>query len=389
MTTLDPQIAAELEELEALFAEDVRAIAEPMPLSLKSRLERDVAAGFPGKRKQRRPFGLPTWALPAMGTAAAVLIAVVVVAGSRSGGEDSTLAQRTPTSSEAGRTATAGTLSAGSTAADELTPATTAPAAPLQKQAAPAPSAQADSAAGAGGASEAAPKRGFERKVQRAVDLDLRVGAGKLEDAADGVVRVTQQLGGYVSDSQVAARDKRGEAYFTLRIPTARLDEATKRLSRLGHVSRLDQSSRDITGAFVSAADRLNDARAERKALLRALAKAKSAGQIASLRQRISLNRSEIAGYKGQLESLRRKADLATIAVQIVATGKASTVTPGGGDWSPDDAAGDALRLLEVAAGVLLIVLAAMVPLALLGGLAYLAGRGARRRRREGALDAV
>ena len=60
MNTLDPQIAAELEELEALFAEDIRATAAPMPLALKTRLEEQAAAGFPGKRAKRdERRGLP------------------------------------------------------------------------------------------------------------------------------------------------------------------------------------------------------------------------------------------------------------------------------------------------------------------------------------------
>ena len=45
--------------------------------------------------------------------------------------------------------------------------------------------------------------------------------------------------------------------------------------------------------------------------------------------------------------------------------------------------------MLEVAAGVALIVLAVALPLALLGGAAGLAARWTRRRRREHALDAV
>ena len=57
-----------------------------------------------------------------------------------------------------------------------------------------------------------------------------------------------------------------------------------------------------------------------------------------------------------------------------------------GGVWTPGDAAGDALRVLEVAAGVLLIGLAVTLPLALLGGGAALVARSTRRRRRESAL---
>jgi Kef-type K+ transport system membrane component KefB len=57
--------------------------------------------------------------------------------------------------------------------------------------------------------------------------------------------------------------------------------------------------------------------------------------------------------------------------------------------WTPGDAAHDALRVLEVIAGVALIAAAIVIPLALLGLLAGLTLRHTRRRRREHALDAV
>jgi hypothetical protein len=59
------------------------------------------------------------------------------------------------------------------------------------------------------------------------------------------------------------------------------------------------------------------------------------------------------------------------------------------GSWTPGDAAHDALRVLEVIAGIALIAAAIAIPLALLGLLTALTLRYTRRRRREHALDAV
>jgi N-methylhydantoinase B/oxoprolinase/acetone carboxylase alpha subunit len=70
-------------------------------------------------------------------------------------------------------------------------------------------------------------------------------------------------------------------------------------------------------------------------------------------------------------------------------TGNGQKGSGGSGTWTPGDAARDALRVLEVAAGVILIGLAAGIPLALVGGAAALVARSSRRRRRENALDAV
>jgi hypothetical protein len=119
--------------------------------------------------------------------------------------------------------------------------------------------------------------------------------------------------------------------------------------------------------------------------LLRALGRATSDRQIASLKARLRDNRSEIARRKGALDAQRRRADLATVAVTVEGTGAVDH--HGGGAWTPRDALHDAARVLEVAGGVALIALAVLAPLAVLALLAALAGRTVRRHRREGALD--
>jgi hypothetical protein len=68
------------------------------------------------------------------------------------------------------------------------------------------------------------------------------------------------------------------------------------------------------------------------------------------------------------------------VDVTVAGNGHASS---SGGGWTPADAARDALRVLEVAAGVILVGLAAGIPLALLLGAAWLAAHSTRRRRRE------
>ena len=120
-------------------------------------------------------------------------------------------------------------------------------------------------------------KPGFGRKVEKSTQLSLRTTADGVQDAADGVVRVVQSLGGIVESSQVTTAGRGGTATFTLRVPVDRLDDAVRRLSALAHVASLTQNVQDITGSFVSTASRLSDARAERRALLRAWTRGRGA----------------------------------------------------------------------------------------------------------------
>jgi len=395
--TRDPRMEAELAALEAVLAGDpptgeleaelaalVREVREEtpsMPLALRERLDRSVADGFAARRRRVRVPKLTLGRmLPVLGGLAAVLLAVVVATGQLGGSESDTMqSDVSALRPEPMTDATTGSSSDGDATASDSAASTAAPESakvpsPGQKTLSPAPSGTTQSLA-------------QPRKVERAVDLSLRVGPGKLQDASDGVVRVTQGVGGYVQDSQVSAQGSTGSADFTLRVPTAKLDEAIAKLSKLGHVSTLNQSSKDITASFTSVGEKLSDARAERKALVSALSKAQTSGEIASLRERIRANRSELAALKGQLGRLRGKADQATILVTVES--KRGVVAPGGtgGGWTPGDAARDALRVLEVAAGVVIVAAAALVPLGLVVLLAVLIGRSTRRRRREHALD--
>lgn len=223
------------------------------------------------------------------------------------------------------------------------------------------------------------------RKVERNASIAIETPVDEFDKTTDAVNAVMARFGGIVASSQIGQSDAGGgEATFDLRIPTNRLDRALAALSKLGHVTERSQGLRDITGSFTSAQSRLTDARAERRGLLRALERATTQAQIDSLKAQLRSVGARIGNLKSQLSSLKRRADLATVDFTVRGSGKGGET---GGDWTPGDAAGDALRVLEVLAGVLLIGLAVLVPAALLGGAIAYGVRFGRRRRRETALD--
>ena len=64
------------------------------------------------------------------------------------------------------------------------------------------------------------------------------------------------------------------------------------------------QSGQDVTQEVVTAADRLQAARAERRSLLRRLENADSDTEAEALRRRLDLNAREIRGLRSQLREL-------------------------------------------------------------------------------------
>jgi hypothetical protein len=224
----------------------------------------------------------------------------------------------------------------------------------------------------------APPSSGRPRAVDRRTTLELAAPADEFAAVSDGVIRVSDGVGGVVQRADVTERGGEGFATFDLRIPAGRLDEALAQLSRLGEVRSRTATSEDITGATVSAQDRLDDARAERRAVLRALGEAEG-DRLRELRGRLRVLRARIAAAEGDVRGLRRRADVARVQVSVQSTGAA-------GAWTPGDALRDAGRVLEVVLGVALVALAVLAPLALLAALALGVGRLTRRRRREAIL---
>ncbi len=231
-----------------------------------------------------------------------------------------------------------------------------------------------------------APSRGARRSVERSAQLTLAARPDAIDSAAAAILRVTDDVGGYVVSSTVTSGSG-GE--FELRVPEARLQDALSRLSRAAKVRERTQSSQDITATAVSARARLTDARTERRSLLRQLARAATPNATSSIRRRLRLVSGQIAAAKRDLQRVQARASTARVAVSLVAERSVGAGGGGGGSWTPADALHDAARVLEVTAGVLLIALSIALPAALLALLAWVATRRASQRRRERALDAV
>jgi Domain of unknown function (DUF4349) len=363
--TLDPVVARELEELEAAFAAPLRD-AKPEPtLAFTTELDRRAAAGFPRRRRRR----VPSLAVPglALSGVAAALVVVAVL----SGGNPSMDASSGGASSAAPQAVQEDAAKSGDSEASGPSPSLASPVPP------------------AGGSPRSDGRS--KRFVERSAAITLAAPPKAVADTADRIVAVADRLGGFVVSSSVTATEgPGGGGEFVLRVPASRLQEALAQLSRIGHVRERRQEAVDITAEHTSAADRLAEARAVRRSLLRRLARATTDAETASLRAQLREVDRRIALDKAALRRVDNRARYANVAVSLVADPSAGSITPDDdSSWTPGDAARDALRVLEVAAGVLLIALAVALPLGIVLVLVVVAVRISARRGRERALDAV
>ena len=260
----------------------------------------------------------------------------------------------------------------------------------VAREAAPAP--VPDQAAGSAEPTMVLPPadRGFapgrsNRKIERTIGLELEMPLDAMSRVAEQVTAVTNRHGGFVLSSSVSTGEDAAGGDFELRIPSARLRPALRDLSALADVRSQSQSGRDITREHVTARDRLQAARAERRSLLRRLENADTDEEAEAIRVRLDLVSGEINGLRGQLRDIRLRTDYAVVSVSLLAA-DGDDDGGGGAGGSFDDALGDAVDLLVGFAGVLVRVLAIALPLGLIALAGWLAGRTLRRRRRESAL---
>src|SRR5829696_1127810 len=224
------------------------------------------------------------------------------------------------------------------------------------------------------------------RAQERSAALTLAARPRQIERVAAGILRVTDATGGFVASSSVASGAGSGGS-FELRIPNARLNRALADLSKLARVRERTQATQDITAETVSARGRLREARREREGLLRALANATTLNETEAVKARLRSVNARIASARSSVKRVANRAAYANVSVELVADRGGAAGPVDDGRWTPGDALRDAVRVLEVAAGVAVIVLALLLPLALLAGLGALASRMLGHRRRERALD--
>jgi hypothetical protein len=341
----------------------------------------DAARGRGGRSSTRRGLRVRSWARrPAFGLGlagvAAVAVAGVLVlspgAANTTNGTHAAAKYTAPT--PAPQAASSSAAQTSSSAAQTRAPF--------------APSAQAATPNGA-----PAPASNGRKTIQSA-QLQLIASGDRIDAVSQELFSVVGLEDGIVKSSTVtAASGDNSYASFQLSIPTANLASAMTQLSELryAHVASRTDATQDVNGQYLSDVRALADAQALRTGLLKQLANATTQAQIDSLTGQIHDADTTIAANQATLSSLNSRISYSPLQVQIN-TGTAVVPAPSTGSthgFTLGRAWHDAVRVLTVAAGVGLIALAALLPIALLVALVLWIFDVLRRRRREAALDAA
>lgn len=218
------------------------------------------------------------------------------------------------------------------------------------------------------------------RRVERSASMTLAAPDDRVAEVAHDIPGIVERHRGFVLGSSVTTGDEGTTGgSFDLRVPAAELDATLSDLSDLGQVRSQTQTDDDVTGAFVSVRDRLAAARAERRGLLRRLERASTPAEARATRERLDRATRIVNRVQGSVAALEKRTAFAALTLSLVADDAAASGT--------DDALRDAAASLLGAFNLAVRVLGFVLPLAIVGGLAWFLATMLRRRRREAALE--
>jgi Flp pilus assembly protein TadB len=383
----------------------VVALAEvrPAPRSeFAAELDRWAAAGFPLAPKRRRsPLaalakrleGLAPQRL-ALASAASALVAIavatVVIAGNSPNSRPVALdaapsmprhqVQFSESVSRASSAATGSSATAGSKGAPEIR----AFSREIPQQEGESQTSLPDLNGLGGNAAYTPAARSKHRDIERSAEIGLLAAPDDVADDSAQVFSAVHDADGIVLRSTTTAGRHAG-ASFDLLIPSARLGDALAAFSAIDEVGSRHDATADITAPTATVTERLRDSRAKIDGLLGRLSAAQTETESEAIESELREERRHAVHLRSQLDRLNRRTEFSPVALKIE-TGSAKTGS--GGAWGIDDAFGDAGHVLGIAAGVTLVGLAVLAPIALLFLLAWLAQRLWLRSRRERALDA-
>jgi hypothetical protein len=205
-------------------------------------------------------------------------------------------------------------------------------------------------------------------------DLRLKVERDGLQDAIQDAIAISSRHGGFVlSTTSEIGRFAGGTV--TLRIPSAKFEQAMADLEDLGRLQNQQVSGQDVGQEFVDLEARLRNWRTQEAVLLRLMDRATSVQDTIRVQSELSTVQLQIERIRGRLAYLEDQTSFGTIIASFT-TGAPASTTPN-----------QFLRAWRKAVDIMLTIatgfvtsLGVVVPLALLGLLIWLGLRQFRPR---------
>jgi hypothetical protein len=169
---------------------------------------------------------------------------------------------------------------------------------------------------------------------------DITIAVFEVKASLGQVDALARELGGFLA--------RRTDAAITIRVPSARFEEAVKRIEKIGDMLHRNVVAEDVTEEYHDLDVRLRSARAVQERLTQLLAKAVKVEDSVLIERELDRVTGEIERIEGRLKFLKDRAAYSTITVTFQAKptetlGQTPFHLPG--EWLNDLGLGRLLRL--------------------------------------------
>lgn len=153
------------------------------------------------------------------------------------------------------------------------------------------------------------------RRVIRTAQVEVEV--DKVEDAAERLLRIAEEAGGFIADSSYAETNGVPRASFVLRVPVPRFAGVVASLDGVGRVARRSIHGQDVTEEFVDLEARVRNLERHEQRLLTFMDRTTKVSELLAIEQELTRVRGEVESLTGRARYLSNQSELATLSVAV------------------------------------------------------------------------
>lgn len=213
--------------------------------------------------------------------------------------------------------------------------------------------------------------------VIRQAQLNISVGAGTFDSKLSLARTLVEAEGGYIAGTTAQAGPVDSQirtGVINFMVPAANFDTTIDQLSKIGKVQNEQISGTEVSGQYLDLQTRLDNAIAQRAAMLALLTQAKNINDMIAVQNQIGQITGQIEQLKGQIKYLDDHT--AFSALTITMTEAAATApAPASDNWGFSTAWSDAAHNFVATVNYVVVGLGIVGPFILLGGVGYLLWR--------------
>ncbi len=214
--------------------------------------------------------------------------------------------------------------------------------------------------------------------VIRQAQLTMTVGAGTFDSKLSLARTIVETEGGYIAGTQAQTGPVDNQirtGVLNFMVPAANFDATIDELSKVGKVQNEQITGTEVSAQYLDLQTRLDNAIAQRAAMLSLLTQAKTINDMIAVQNQISQITGQIEQLKGQIKYLDDHTAFSALTVTMTEAAAAAQAPAPSDSWGFKTALSDAAHNFVTTINYVVVGLGVLGPFIFLGGLGYLLWR--------------